>query len=145
MRALFSLCFRFPPGSVRVIQLHRLDSLCGLSSEILLIYNTLMIDNKRHNARNTVLCRVCNHAKPSDHLPVNNVVIGAACGILALGIEDPEKIPMVRYRLVLRSLVPFKGGLGSKIAEWTFLFTPFCLPVKTILLARCTYDLLCIF
>ena len=86
-----------------------------------------------------------HQAKPTDHPALDNVVIGSARGILALGFQDLEVVPMVGYRLVIGLFVSFPGGPGKKITKGTFLFTWFCLPVEAVLCARCAEKFLCIF
>ena len=98
--------------------------------------DAVMVDDKGHDPGDTIVRRVCDHGEAADHSPFHEVIVSSPGGIFALCLQDFKKIPVVGYGLAICFFVSFPGGTCKEITKRAFLFTWFCLPEKTVLLAR---------
>src|SRR5712691_1776832 len=93
----FSLCL--VPGGIRVIGGHRLCKLCCVGTKVLFVNRSRFVDNKSHHTRGAVLDRVGNEGESCAHLPIDDIVLGAARRMSPLASEDPKHIPIERNML----------------------------------------------
>src|SRR6266568_923478 len=93
----FSLCL--VPGGIRVIGGHRLCKLCCVGTKVLFVNRSRFVDNKSHHTRGAVLDRVGDEGESCAHLPIDDIVLGAARRMSPLASEDPKHIPIERNML----------------------------------------------
>src|SRR5262249_7703512 len=86
------------PARVQVVTLQVRRQLAGFRSQILLIDQSLLIDDERHDAAAAVFRRPGHDGKPTDHVSVDDVIVLAAGSVLALAGQDFEKVTVVRLR-----------------------------------------------
>src|SRR5271169_5561260 len=144
---LLLFCFFFSrvtdrsPRIVRIDLCHRLDQVSRLRPEVLLVYRSVEVHNKRHHSGIAVLRGISDERESSCHFPVDDVALGAARSSRSLRCEQAEKIPM-------KWVCFLAVALGSSVLEHrtdrTLRLAFGRLPIQTILLAFIADELLCV-
>src|ERR1700677_1053058 len=63
-------------------------------TQVLLIDDAILIDDESHDAGIAISCRIGDQRKATGHMPVGDIVHGAAVCVLALPRQDPEIVPV---------------------------------------------------
>src|SRR5512132_2007495 len=73
--------FGFYPRLIRIVLTNGLSQLSGIRAEVLLINNSILIDNEGHHSRDSVFHRVGQEGKAACHLAIDDVVLRAPCRV----------------------------------------------------------------
>src|SRR6266705_5657587 len=129
----FSLCL--VPGGIRVIGGHRLCKVCCVGTKVLFVNGSGLVDNKSHHTRGAVLDRVGNEGESCAHLPIDDIVLGAARRMSSLASEDPEHIPIERNMLANLVRWEILARVSDERVDRTVELIVSTVPVQTIVLA----------
>src|SRR5229473_1435241 len=84
------------PGGIRVIGGHRLCSLCGVGTQVLLVNGSRFIHDEGHDPRRAVLGGIGNERESPGHHTIDDIALRSARCVRSLAREDPEKITIER-------------------------------------------------
>src|SRR5215475_7501445 len=96
---------RANPCFVRVVKLHFFEDAESIGSQVLLIDNPFVANDKGFHPGDTIVRWRCCERKPSDHCSIYNKIHCPKRGSRALALQDLEKVSMVRLasiRVALR-------------------------------------------
>src|ERR1700733_7914388 len=106
----FDWFLSFPPGGIGVVVLHGFTCVFGLLAEVLLIHNSIFVDDERHHAGVAIFRRIGDERESSGHFPAYDVVGGPTGRGLALARYDAEVVS-VEWRG--RSVQGFRGSVWN--------------------------------
>jgi hypothetical protein len=116
------LVFGLRPGVVGVEGADRVGDGFGFWAEVFLIDLALLVDKEGHDAGIAPFGGPGDEGEAGDHVAVDDVVVFAAGGVLALAREDFEVVTVERCGRVgqgfVFAAVAFEAGLGDERAEW---------------------------
>jgi hypothetical protein len=92
------------PSLIRIIQRHACCQLLRIFSKVFLVNYTVMVHDKGHDPGIVIFGRIGKDGKASDHLALDDVVIGTPWSVLPLGGKNPEEITMIGFIFVLLPL-----------------------------------------
>jgi len=112
-----------------------------------LVDDPVLVDDERHDARIPVFCRERYQRKSADHMPVSDIVVSAAWGVLTLARQDAIEIAVIRRVLALvgRRGIALRPRVRNQRPDRTLRLPGRAFPEEAIMLAWATEELLRIF
>src|SRR5271157_6372273 len=131
------------PALVGIELRHRFRQLSGVLAEVLLVHNSVLVDDEGREAGIAILLRIGDEGEASGHLSVHDVIFRAAFGIRTLLAEDAIEVA-VKW-LLLAGLWGESFGGGSKGCQRpkrALRLSLWRLPIQSVLLAFVADELL---
>src|SRR5271154_787093 len=91
------------PGLVRVVTVYRSGQIGRGRSQVALIHDTVLIQDKRVNSRHAIFGRPRPQRKAADHRVLRKVVVLPARSVRTLGLQNAEIITVIRLWFRRRS------------------------------------------
>src|SRR5271166_4223215 len=141
--SLLLLLFSLLPTGIGVEFLHRLGENIGLLTEILLVHDSILVDDECHHARRHVFRRIGHESETLGHFAVYDVTFRTARAILTLTRQEEVIVTAVRNGSpVLGFGIALGKGRYHQRPDGALGFTVSSFPIQAIVLTFITEDFL---
>src|SRR5258708_20767751 len=135
--------FSLLPTGIGVVFLHARGENFGLLAKILLIHNSILVNDEGHHAGRQVFRRIGHESETFGHLSVYDVIFRAAGAVFSLTGQDVVIVAAVCSRsAVLAFDIALSSGRRYQWPHGALGFALNCFPVKAVVLAFITQDFL---